>query len=265
MDVTQALRDAENALRDFVAAELGQRLGPNWLNDCGVSADRLAKWKERKEAEEKRQEAGVVEERLLYYADFYDLKTILNKHWSSFAPALGDWKTFEVYLTELERLRDPDAHRRELLPHQKHLVLGIAGEIRNRIVRHRSKGETADDYFPRIESARDSLGNIWVPRGDLDTKGVITKIALRPGDRLEFTITATDPEGLPLDYGIEVGGGSAKWQDSQEFQVAIQDKDVSTGFMVSLMVRGRRAYHAESYCDDKVRFFYQVLPRRATA
>ena len=30
----------------------------------------------------------------------------------------------EVWLNELEALRDADAHRRELLPHQKHLALG---------------------------------------------------------------------------------------------------------------------------------------------
>ena len=69
-----------------------------------------------------------MEERLIYYADFYDLKTILKKNWdTSFADALGDWKTFDVWLTELEKLRDPDAHRRELLPHQKSLIIGISG------------------------------------------------------------------------------------------------------------------------------------------
>src|SRR5215210_4649985 len=138
MDVTQALKDTENALRDFIALVLPATLGSDWVDKCGVSAERVAKWRERKRAEEKRQEAGVVEERLIYYADFYDLKTILRKHWArEFAAALGDWKTMEVWLSELEKLRDPDAHRRELLPHQQHLVLGIAGEIRTRLVRYR--------------------------------------------------------------------------------------------------------------------------------
>ena len=51
----------------------------------------------------------------MYYADFYDLRTILKKWAGEFSNALGDWKTIEVWLTELEKLRDPDAHRRELL------------------------------------------------------------------------------------------------------------------------------------------------------
>ncbi|MCX5718513.1 MAG: Swt1 family HEPN domain-containing protein [Nitrospirae bacterium] len=149
MDVTQALRDTENALRDFIASALSKSLGDDWVEKCGVPPDRIQKWKDRKLVEESRQESGVVDERLIYYADFFDLKTILKKNWSGeFSEALGDWKTMEVWLNELEKLRDPDAHRRELLPHQKHLALGIAGEIRTRLpiefrleVRNRSKTE----------------------------------------------------------------------------------------------------------------------------
>lgn len=161
MDLTQALKDTENSLRDFIASILRSKFGDEWINKCGVSEDRIEKWKSRKVDEEKRQETGVVEERLLYYADFYDLKNILKKHWNEFTVALGDLKTMEVWLSELEKLRDPDAHRRELLPHQKHLALGIAGEIRTRMIKFRSKQETSEDVFPRIESIRDSLGNIY--------------------------------------------------------------------------------------------------------
>lgn len=203
MDVTQALRDAENLLRDFIAAVLSQSLGPDWVEQSGVSPERLEKWRKRKVAEEKRQESGVVEERLIYYADFYDLKTILKKNWSTeFSTVFGNWKTFEVWLTELERLRDPDAHRRELLPHQKYLAFGISGEIRTRIVRYRSRKETTEDCFPRIESVRDSLGNIWVHSGETFGKGVTTEMKLRPGDTIDFIVTASDPEDLPLEYGI---------------------------------------------------------------
>jgi len=76
MDVTQALRDTENALRDFIAATLERSAGREWLDSCGVTPDRITKWRARKSEERRRQEAGVVDERLLYYADFYDLKTV---------------------------------------------------------------------------------------------------------------------------------------------------------------------------------------------
>ena len=261
--MTQALRDAENSLRDFIAAVLSQSLGPNWVEQSGVPPERLEKWRERKVAEEKRQESGVVEERLIYYADFYDLKTILKKNWSAeFSTAFGDWKTFEVWLTELECFRDPDAHRRELLPHQKHLALGISGEIRTRIVRYRSRKETTEDCFPRIESARDSLGNIWVDTGGPSVKGVVTEIKLRPGDTIDFVVTASDPEDLPLEYGISFGREKTIWQSSGEFQMTLTDKHISKSFGVMLLIRSSRHYHSSEFCDDSITFIYDVLPAR---
>lgn len=197
MDVTQALKDTENTLRDFIALTLEKRYGDEWIEKCGVTPERVEGWKKRKEVEGKRQETGTVEERLLYYADFYDLPVILKKHWQCFSDALGDQRTMLVWLEEMQRLRDPDAHRRELLPHQKHLILGISGEIRNRIVRYRSKQDTSEDYYPRIEGARDSLGNIYTAGSH---HSVDTDVRLRVGDCIEFVVTASDPLGEPLDY-----------------------------------------------------------------
>jgi hypothetical protein len=260
MDITQELRDTENALRDFIATVLTEKLGDNWVDQCGVSAERVQKWRERKAAEEKRQEAGVVEERLLYYADFYDIKTILKKHWSHFSVALGELRSMEVYLSDLERLRDPDAHRRELLPHQKHLISGIGGEIRTRLVRFRSKQETAADYFPRIESARDSLGNIWTPecrRG----KYVSTGLNLRPGDRLDFVVTASDPLGQELEYSLQTRNiDRDPWQNSNSISLVISEQHVTRIFSVVIFVKSRRKYHTFSEYDDSVEFIYTVLP-----
>ena len=64
MDVTQALKNAENALRDFIAQILKNAYGEGWISKCGVTEERIAKWKERKEIETKRQITGVIEERI---------------------------------------------------------------------------------------------------------------------------------------------------------------------------------------------------------
>ncbi|MDP2856809.1 MAG: Swt1 family HEPN domain-containing protein [Bacillota bacterium] len=263
MDATRALADAENALRDFIASVLA-RQRQDWVDTCGVSAERLAKWRERQETERGRQKGGVVEERLIYYADFYDLKTILTKNWSGpFSDALGDRRTMQVFLTELERLRDPDAHRRELLPHQQSLAVGISGEIRTRIVRYRSKMETTDDYFPRIESARDSLGNIWVPHYVSEGRQLDCNMVLRSGDVIEYTVAASDPEGLPLEYGMRAGQFSTGWQSSRAFQLTVDDSQIGKNFRVELSIRSAREYHAHGHIDDIVVFAYgAVLPRR---
>lgn len=263
MDVSQALRDTENALRDFIGSVLSRSLGPEWVDKCGVSPERVEHWRERQRDEGARQETGVVEERLIYYADFYDLKTILKRHWSGeFSDALGEWKTMEVWLSELERLRDPDAHRRELLPHQKSLILGIAGEIGTRLVRYRSKKETTEDCFPRIESARDSLGNIWTPGAQFDLKQVDTGLVLRPGDSVDYMVTARDPEGADLEYGIGVGGLGPDWQKEPVFSVRFTESHITRLLILDLCVRSTRGYHAIGSYDDKVTFFYKVLPKR---
>lgn len=259
MDLTQALKDTENSLRDFISNLLRTKFGDEWIVKCGVSEARIKLWNDRKSVEDKRQETGVVEERLIYYADFYDLKTILQKNWNEFAIALGDWKTMEVWLSELEKLRDPDAHRRELLPHQKSLALGISGEIRTRLIKYRSSQETSEDHFPRIESARDSLGNIFAYG---DSLAIYTKITLHPGDTLDFVVTASDPLGEPLRYSFSVETGDLRWQDDNTSSVTFSEANLGTNVSVDCHIKSNRTYHALKYFDDYVRFFYTVLPKK---
>jgi hypothetical protein len=257
IDITQTLKDTENALRDFISSVLTKKFGANWIEQCGVTPEKVKKWQERKAVEEKRQKFGVVDERLIYYANFNDLKPILHKNWPEFSEALGDWKTMEVWLDELGRLRDPDAHRRELLPHQKHLAIGIAGEIRTRLVRYRSKQETSEDYFPRIESARDNFGNVFpFLMGGLG----YTKTILRPNDVIDFVITASDPFDDKLEYGIRSEfDRNIAWQEDNSFSVRIIEY-VKKRFRVELFIRSPRKFRAYSDHDDSVDFVYTVLP-----
>jgi hypothetical protein len=262
IDLTQVLKDTENSLRDFIAAILEKDIGADWMEKCGVTPERLKHWQERRDVEEKRQSGGVVEPRLIYYADFYDITTILKKNWDRFAAAFGEWKTMEVFLAQLETLRDPDAHRRELLPHQKNLALGISGEIRTKLIRYRSKLETSEDYFPRIESARDSLGHIWTPsQHSLHLLG--TEQILRPDDLIDYVVTASDPLGQALEFRMAVEGDwQAEWQTANTFSLKILEQHIGKHFFVRLEIRSSRSHHASNSCDDKVEFVYTVLPQR---
>ena len=265
MDVHEALKEVENSLRDFIARVLTKKHGADWIGQCGVSEERIGRWKERRIAEAKRQQSGAVETRLLYYSDFYDLRTILHKHWSGeFSEALGKWKTIEVFLNELEKLRDPHAHQRELLPHQKHLILGLSGEIRNRLVKYRSKMETGEDYYPRLESIRDDLGNVWVPPG-YDDYGqmVVSEALLRPGDTVTWVVSATDPRGDPMSYRASLLGGSGRdteWQESNVLGFTMLEADVGRMRDVNIYIRSPRKYHAMGDYDDIRTFRYEVLP-----
>ena len=264
MDVTQALKDTENLLRDFIAFILSNNFGSDWEQKCGITEDRLDVWMNRKKVEDKRQEAGVRDERLIYYADFYDLKTIFKKHWNLFSNALGDFKTCEVWLSELEKLRDPDAHRRELLPHQKHLILGICGELRTKIARFRSSQNSSEAYYPRIEFAADNLGNSWKIG---ENKTVYTDMTLKPGDFLEYIVTASDPFGEPILFKYTAGESviymSEKWTSHNSFTFVVTEKHVGKSFYVPIYLKSSRKYHAyrDSY-DDEISFCYEVLPPR---
>ena len=163
---------------------------------------------------------------------------------------------------ELARYRDPDAHRRELLPHQQNFVLGIEGDIRSRLVRLRSRRERVDDCFPRIESARDSLGNLWIP----SSGGIVsTGTTIRPGDKIDFVVTGRDPEDLPLEYQLTVDmdpEARSEWQASGAFSVEVEEAHISANFFIELRIRSPRLYHARSDYDDKATFLYSVLPKR---
>ncbi len=261
MDVTQALKNTENLLRDFIAFTLRNRFKENWITKCGISNNRIEIWKERKKVEIKRQTSGVIEERILFYADFYDLKTILKKHWGTeFSKVFGDWKTMEVWLKEMEKLRDPDAHRRELLPHQKHLILGISGEIRTRLIKYRSKMETSEDFFPRIESARDNLGNI-ITYGQKKNQNLFN---LKPNDIIDFVITASDPLGEKLEFAMTITGQhhNPKWQEENTFNLKINNSHIRMGFGVMFWLKSPRKFHAKDQYDDSVTFEYNILPSK---
>jgi hypothetical protein len=256
MEETKALKDVENSLRDFISNLMTAEIGEEWIEKSGISADRIIIWKERREVEDKKQKFGTPENRLIYYADFYDLGIILDKNWNkNFADALGDKKTILLFLKILDDFRNPDAHRRELLPHQKYLILGISGEIRNRIILYRSKKETGEDYFPRIESVRDNLGNYVVSSKSSNNE----KLILRPGDFLTFVISATDPLGEALEYCCY---GETAWQEDNSIKINIEKKHIAKRQTFMVCIRSKRDYHAKDTYDDFAIFNYTILPNK---
>ena len=262
MDVSQNLKDAENALRDFISAVLRRKYGTAWEDECGVSKERVTAWRSRKETEEKRH-GEAVDARLIYYADFYDLPVILRKNWGGeFSDALGNLKDVEWLLKELEKYRNSEAHRRELLPHQKHLILGISGEIRTRLTRYRSKSETSEDYYPRIEHVRDSLGSAWQYGINAYGTMVVAERNLRIGEAVDFVISASDPRGAALLYRIKTIHGSydSGWTGLNTLSITFSESDIRAMCDVNVYVKSPREYHAFDQYDDIATFRYTVLP-----
>ncbi|MDR5907596.1 Swt1 family HEPN domain-containing protein [Franzmannia qiaohouensis] len=260
MDISQALKDTENVLRDFISFVMKAKYGQDWFGNAGISEDKIQRWKQRKEEDQKRLAAA--DERLLYYADFYDIKKLISDNWGTvpeFSAALGKKKEVLFWLERLEGFRNPEAHRRDLLPHQKHLVLGIEGEIRMKLIRYRNKQESREDYYPRIEFARDSLGNGYIP----EYVGCVfnTNTKLRPGDKLDFSVTATDPSGETLLFALKKRSSKPpEWQKENNFSIEIEASDIGRRFIVQIIVKSQRDYHQYGDYDDDARFEYEVLP-----
>lgn len=256
MNESQALKDVENSLRDFISIILWNKHKEDWIQNCGVTPKRIEQWENKKAEEIKKLQSSVAEERLIYYSDFYDLETIIEKNWETdFKVVFDDRSTFRVFFKQLEHFRNPEAHRRELLTYQKHLIIGIAGHIRNKIVVYRSKMETDDDVFPRIESIRDNYGNIWIPgKGHISTETL-----LHPGDILEFIITATDPLGGKLYYGLHP---SQNWQESNILTIKIEEQHIGKPKTFLPMIKSERNYHADGHLDAVVSFDYPIRPNK---
>ena len=121
--------------------------------------------------------------------------------------------------------------------------------------------ENADDYFAKIESARDSVGNVW-PNSQFGRP--VTN--LRVGDELQIVVTATDPLGEPIEYGYRwhVTGGGA-WQNNNLIIVPICDEHVGKDKELLIKIRTPRPFKAKYDCDDTVIFKYTVLPRETTS
>lgn len=215
------------------------------------------------DAEEK--QLGRTDPRIIYYSDFYDLQTLIKKNWNNgLSEVFGKQREIEVLLDILEEIRNPDAHRRELLPHQKNLAIGISGRIRTTITEYFSRMETGDSYYPRIECVQDTFGNSWT-LGDQTL--LVTGRRLRPGDVIEFSVSATDPLGEALEFAFVAVSIplTYEWKESGDFSIVLDSSHVQNALSIQIAIRSKREFHAGidivfGKVDDVVKFVYEVLP-----
>jgi len=175
-------------------------------------------------------------------------------------------KEFEVLFEILEKYRNTEAHRRELLPYQKHLIIGISGKLRTSITAYFSEMETGESYYPRFEHIQDNLNNNW-SRGK--TKTLKTSNSLRVGDKLEFTLTANDPKNEELLYTVLPNATpyEFEWKTTNAFELEIKEQHIGNIFWIGFAVKSKRKYHSMKAVglgkvDDWIQFSYEVFPPR---
>jgi len=256
LNVSQAIEDVEIALRNFISVMLKNKLGNDWINSCGLDPSRVETFDNARAKELERLKSAKIEDRLIYYSELSDLMTIIIKNWEVFIPVFLKKSKFELYMGTLIGYRIPNAHSRILLSHQKHLAIGISGELRNQIVTYRSKMETGEDIYPSLESITDNLGNFWdISKGYSLTNEQI----LYPGDVLEFTINATDPQGGKLFYALHP---QPQWQESNIMTIRITKDHINEPYMFVIVVQSDKDYHKDGQYDSVVSMSYKIRPLR---
>lgn len=208
--------DYENILRGLII----QLIGGNDGDSYKISSERLIKWKEKREIEAKKNRGTLIETRILYYSDFYDLKTIINKNWELFSPIINNKKRFEIFFDEVEHFRNTVAHGRNLTLSQEYLLKGIFFDLKNLITIYHNRNEMKEDYFIELIQISDNLGNTW-KKYDSNPKPI-----LRVGDEYELTIEANDPKGRTIQYEIFTCASPCKLkmiQDTNRFNFTISN------------------------------------------
>jgi hypothetical protein len=255
MEIARSLKDAENAVRDFIEYILERNMGENWTSECGIDNDKIDSWRKLKAIAEADLVPTRSDERLLFYAPLEDLQELITANWGGdLQAAFTERERLLTYLNILEEYRSPDLLRRELFVHQKHLVLGVTGELRARISAYRSLMELGKEGFPRIEYVKDSFGNLWVPG---KPRRVKTNITVKTGTRIEFIVQASDPEEQPIEYRIY----GDRWQTGNILFLEAADKHVKKQAQINITIRSSRKFHAYPLgYDDRVVFEYQIVP-----
>ena len=244
------IQEYENLLRSIISNALGTADD----TDFKISQERIGKWKEKRDEEKKKFDGILIEKRLIYYSDFYDLGNIISKNWDRFKPIFDDKKRFDVLFSEMEIFRNTISHGRQLLPYQEQLVKGIIGDLKTKIVMYHNQNMGEEDYFIKILRVSDSLGSTW--DNTMMAYGLFTRKTLRVGDSIEVLIDAYDPKGREITYSIH-WGDIKQTGLANNFKININKSMIQKDSLLRIMVSTKEQEYDNS---SSTSFYYTVLP-----
>lgn len=226
---------------------------------------------ERREEESKRRPGVSVDPRLLFYSEFTDLASIIDKHWDDgFIDCFRDKKRIQLDLKRLLGYRNPGAHSRSLiLPWERDLVSGLTGLIRNEVTIYLSeKARTEDepDFFARIEEVVDHFGNRYVGKATDGRGSGNPSQRLYVGDILTLQCRGSDPQGKELYWDMNALGTAGRnfKGDTGRLDYEITNREVgaSTAFLAHLRCPERPYSRLDMDDDDRLILHFRVDPYR---
>lgn len=246
------IQEYENTLRRII----NQILGTEDNTDFKVSHKRLEKWKEKREIETKKYKGFNPEMRIIYYSDFYDLKTIIIKNWEKFKEILINKRRFEVLFDLMENFRNTISHGRKIMSYEENMVKGITGDLKTTLTRYHNKNENKDDFFIKILKISDNLGNC-IEHCKKPLMMLIVQGELRVGDYLEIDIEAHDPKDREIEYRIFNENIDFK-NNNGKFQLNISNKMVGNPCHLNVIAKTKGSEYENK---DNAFISYVILPK----
>lgn len=267
MEPTLALRSIETALRLAVQAVLGDA----WSKASGAPDTEALE--ARRVEDGKRRDGVIASDSLLNFTETSHLTSLIEANWEKFKPIFDDKARTIAYFEVVNDVRNSIAHSRDLVPFERDLISGIAGQLRNQVSLFRSTRDGSLKYYPRIESLRDGFGSEAADPNKAATLSIeIPRVEV--GQTIDFSGSAFMARGKPVSWWLQrnmamYGREPIKVSEGDDvaFSYTIQEADVGEHFELYVYIRTDSKYHRVTGdtprvepCDDLRMFIYAVNP-----
>lgn len=269
VDAYTELVAAETALRDVIRAVV-----PGWQSQLEPNAVQILV--ERRAEEDKRRDGISVSQDLLDYTEIYQLKALVNDNWEATKVVLDDKKRTDVYLGIILDVRNTIGHSRPVVPSERLLLAGAAGQIRNQLARYRSSQDGSALHYSSIDSARDMSGRNGFPHDTFPASVGQDLPRVDVGDEIAFEVAGTDPRNRELNWSLYVGSNLtatlARWNTTESraectgtrgtLTWKVPPADVGEKRYAVIVLRNSSNYqrHDTGKYDDARFFCYHVNP-----
>ena len=264
IDVNQELKIVENALRDIISFALNIKYGHDWINNLKVSNEKKESWNSKMVEESKKFKGILIDNRLLYYSEFYDLCNIINNHWDDvFKDVFKDKKQIDVLLEIISSYRISIAHNRELRNYQKNFLMGASGIIRHLITEYRADRDNEDSYYPKFQNIFINDLDITKPSDSIE----LYKKQYHVGDDIEVSINVICPPDIEVTYAIAMSRNSTYTFSAEDFsncnikKFELKWQDIPK-VHIFVAVKSNQDYHKAGKIDLYEDHSINVLPNK---
>jgi hypothetical protein len=240
----------ENTLRQLIIDVLGDSDKSNY----NISSEISDQWFAKRKVEQNKNDGFLFEKRIIFYSNFEDLWSIIDKNWNDFLPILKDKKRFQVFFNEIAHFKKITTSGQELIQSQEHLLSGIVSDLKNAITIYNNQKNSVDDFFISIRKISDNLGTSWLKTDTKFKKKPIVKV----GDTYELLVDANDPKDRKIEYQLVHFTGKLRInQDSNRFNFKIDKDFIGQNTMLIIKAFTKEA----DYKNESIRKIYlTVLP-----